>query len=85
MPLATVVLGVGGAFFTTSMSSDKALADQVGFYELDDDHPCVQSIMCQTVDNGQICSTIVSGTTYTLKGKVTPNAASCAVTLWRKP
>lgn len=85
LPIATVVLGVGGAFTTTSMSSTKTLADQIGFYELDENRPCVQSSMCQTVDNGQICSAIVSGTNHILKGKTTPNALTCPVTLWRKP
>lgn len=85
LPMATVVLGIAGAFTTTSMGSNKAFADQRGYYELDDEDACQQSIMCQNVENPIICSTTVLGTPHILKGKVASTDFTCPVTLWQKP
>ena len=45
MPLATLVLGIAGAFTTTSMASSKSLADVNGRYFVDEDDPCHDSMV----------------------------------------
>lgn len=77
VPVATVLLGTAGAFVTTSAGTSKTLVDAQGHYYLNAQRPCVESIMCQTVDNGQICT---SGA-FVLKGL----DEGCTQPLWKKP
>jgi hypothetical protein len=80
MPLATVVLGLAGAFVTTSMGSAESFAQVRGHYFLNAQQPCVQSVMCQDTDNGFICT---SPTNVTLYGKISATSADCQLPLWK--
>jgi hypothetical protein len=80
LSLATVVLGISGAFVTTSMGSATTAADQRGYRFVDEDHPCVEDIMCSNTFNTTICS---SGGSQ-LWGKANPSINNCEVTLYKK-
>lgn len=74
-PVAVAVLGIAGAFTTTSMSSDKVLDNRQAYKQISG--TCVdQGIMCQT-DFGPVCK---SGT-VTLWGKA-PGSSTCTVPLY---
>jgi hypothetical protein len=81
MPAAVVVLGVGGAFVTTSMSSTKGIANVQGYKFVSQAEPCRAEIMCSNVFNATICT---SGSSQ-LYGKATPNAANCDLPLYKIP
>lgn len=77
LPVATAVLGVAGAFATTSMGS-RDVVDQRGYFR-DSQEVCQESIMCQTENNNVICS----DGSHELWGKATPNA-DCDIRLYQK-
>jgi hypothetical protein len=79
MPLAVMVLGIATAFTTTSMSSTKALTLVQGYKFISQTDPCHIDAMCSNVVTPNICT---SGTTQ-LWGKVSPNALTCDVKLYR--
>ncbi|MFH6997383.1 DUF6520 family protein [Flavobacterium sp. FlaQc-57] len=81
MPAAVVILGVGGAFATTSMSSTKGIADVQGYRYVSQAEPCRAEVMCSNVFNSTICT---SGSNQ-LFGKPTPNAANCDLPLYKIP
>jgi hypothetical protein len=81
MPLAVMVLGIATAFTTTSMSSTKALANVQGYRFVSQADPCHVDIMCSNVFSATICT---SGSNQ-IWGKVTPNAPTCALTLYKIP
>lgn len=81
MPAAVVVLGVGGAFVTTSMSSTKALANVQGYRYVSQADPCHAQQQCSTVFNANICT---SGGSQ-LYGKANPNVNVCDVPLYKIP
>lgn len=80
MPLAVMVLGIAGAFVTTSMSSTKTLANVQGYRFVSQAEPCQEDAMCSTVFSTNICTS--SGGAQ-LKGKASPNAP-CDITLYKK-
>lgn len=79
MPLAVMVLGIAGAFTTTSMSSTKALTNVTGYRFVSQMRPCVADIQCQLEYNGVICT---SGSN-TLWHKPNPNVDICDVPLYK--
>ena len=79
MPLAVMVLGIATAFTTTSMSSTKALAPVQGYKFISQADPCHIDAMCSNVVSVNLCT---SGSSH-LWGKVTPNAPTCDVKLYR--
>lgn len=79
MPLAVMVLGVGGAFTTTSMSSTEALSHVTGYKFISAQNKCQSSTMCDTNDTGTICT---NGGAR-LWGKVDPLDTDCPVELYR--
>ena len=79
MPLAVMVLGIATAFTTTSMSSTKALSLVQGYKFISQADPCHIDTMCSNVVTPNICT---SGTTQ-LWGKLSPNAPTCDVKLYR--
>ncbi|MEO8255332.1 MAG: DUF6520 family protein [Flavobacterium sp.] len=81
MPAAVVVLGVGGAFVTTSMSSTKALANVQGYRYVSQAEPCRAETQCSNIFNATICT---SGGAQ-LFGKANPNANVCDVPLYKIP
>ena len=81
MPAAVVILGVGGAFATTSMSSTKGIADVQGYRYVSQAEPCRAEVMCSNVFNSTICT---SGSNQ-LFGKPSPNAANCDLPLYKIP
>lgn len=83
MPLAIAVLGIGGAFTTTSMNSSKSLAHVAGYQFISASNPCNEVKMCQTDNNGILCRVNDEvPTSPLLKGKV-QGAPTCAQTLYR--
>lgn len=56
MPLAVMVLGILGAFTTTSMSSDEVLSQVTGYRFLSTEEPCHAEIMCQTEFSPDACT-----------------------------
>ncbi|MFC6095695.1 hypothetical protein ACFPVY_03470 [Flavobacterium qiangtangense] len=84
LPFAVAILGIAGAFTTTSMSSSKVLANQQGHQFISASVPCKEVKMCQTENNGILCRVNDADlSSPVLKGKITPSAASCPVTLYR--
>jgi hypothetical protein len=81
MPLAVMVLGIAGAFMTTSMSSTKSLTNVQGYRFVSQKEPCRIDAMCSNVFSTNICTS--SGGAQ-LKGKVSANAP-CDVTLYKIP
>ncbi|MFV8351739.1 hypothetical protein [Flavobacterium sp. XS2P14] len=81
MPLAVMVVGIAGAFLTTSMSSTKALTNVQGYRNVSQQNPCHIDAMCSNVFSTTLCTS--SGGAQ-LKGKVSPNAP-CDVTLYKIP
>lgn len=81
MPLAIAVVGVAGAFVTTSMSSTKSLANVQGYRFVSQVDPCHVDAMCSNVFSANICTS--SGGAQ-LKGKASLNAP-CDVTLYKIP
>ena len=81
MSLTVIVLGIGTAFTTTSMSSTKALSNVQGYRFVSQADPCHVDIMCSTIQSATICT---SGSNQ-LWGKVTPNAVTCPLTLYKIP
>jgi hypothetical protein len=81
MPLAVMIVGIAGAFVTTSMSSTKTLANVQGYRFVSQADPCHVDAMCSSASSANICTS--SGGTQ-LKGKVSPNAP-CDVTLFKIP
>ncbi|RKS03037.1 DUF6520 family protein [Flavobacterium sp. 102] len=79
MPLAVMVLGIATAFTTTSMSSTKALVPVQGYKFISQADPCHIDAMCSNVVSVNLCT---SGSSQ-LWGKVTPNAPTCDVKLYR--
>lgn len=80
MPIGIAVLGVAGAFVTTSMKSTSSLADQPGYRFLNAANPCVMVKEC-TTDGTVICK---SGT-ITLWGKESEDLAHpCNVQLYER-
>lgn len=79
MPLAVMVLGAAGAFVTTSAASTDALAARQGYKFISQADPCHIDAMCSDVVTPNLCT---SGSTQ-LWGKVTPNAPTCNVQLYR--
>lgn len=80
MPLAVMVLGIAGAFTTTSMSS--APATQVtGYRFVSQMQPCVADIKCQLEFTPTVCT---SGSN-TLWHKPNPNINVCDVPLYKIP
>lgn len=69
-PLAVMVLGIAGAFTTTSMSSTKALTAEQGYIFVSPVDRCHESIMCDTQE-GDLCK-LSDGTTQ-VWGKDTPS------------
>ena len=81
MPLAVMVLGVAGAFTTTSMSSTKSLANVQGYRFVSQADPCHLDVMCSNVFSATVCT---SGSNQ-LWGKTNPNAATCQIPLYKIP
>jgi hypothetical protein len=81
MPAAVVILGVGGAFATTSMSSTKGIANVQGYRYVSQADPCHAQQQCSNVFNSTICT---SGSNQ-LFGKATPNAVNCDLPLYKIP
>ncbi|MBG6109820.1 hypothetical protein IWX84_000681 [Flavobacterium sp. CG_9.10] len=79
MPLAVMVLGVAGAFITTSMSSTKALANVQGYRFVSQADPCHLDLMCSNVVTANVCT---SGSNQ-LWGKTNPSAATCQIPLYK--
>lgn len=83
MPLAVAVLGIGGAFTTTSMSSSKTLAHVAGYQFVSASNPCDEVKMCQTDNSGILCRVNdTAPNSPLLKGK-SQGAPTCAQTLYR--
>ncbi len=80
MPAAVVVLGVGGAFATTSMSSTKGIANAQGYRYVSQADPCHAQQMCSTIN-----STICTSGSNQLFGKANPNVNVCDVPLYKLP
>jgi hypothetical protein len=78
MPAAVMILGAGGAFVTTSMSSTKGIANVQGYRYLSQADPCHAEQQCST-SNTTICT---SGSTQ-LFGKANPSANICNVPLYK--
>lgn len=77
MPLAIAVLGIAGAFTTTSMAGNKVLDQRQAYKQLS--NTCVdQGFMCQT-ETGDICKSVDD---VTLWGKPSIGASTCAVPLY---
>ncbi|TGD58971.1 DUF6520 family protein [Flavobacterium humi] len=81
MPAAVVILGSGGAFVTTSMSSTKGLANVQGYRFVSQADPCHAQQLCSNVFNPTICT---SGSNQ-LFGKANPNVNVCDVPLYKIP
>ena len=79
MPLAVMIVGIAGAFVTTSMSSTKPLAPVQGYRFVSQAEPCKADTECSDVFRPTICTS--SGGAQ-LKGKATPNAP-CDITLYK--
>lgn len=84
MPAAAAVLGIAGAFATTSMSSSKTAVNWEGHQYVSDQELCSSVKMCQTENSGELCR-VVDGviTSPQLKGKLNPSDADCPLTLYR--
>lgn len=83
MPLAVAVLGIGGAFTTTSMNSSKSLAHVVGYQFVSASNPCDEVKMCQTDNNGILCRVNDEVPTSPLLKGWPQGAATCSQTLYR--
>lgn len=81
MPAAVVILGVGGAFTTTSMSSTKGLANVQGYRYVSQADPCHAQQLCSTINIAPVCTT---GSNQ-LFGKANPNVNVCDVPLYKIP
>lgn len=80
MPMAIVLLGIGGAFVTTSAADAPAVVNQQGYRIVAGANPCETDLMCRT-EFGDVCK---SGS-ITLWGKVHPSAGTCDVPLYKIP
>lgn len=78
MPLAVMIVGISGAFVTTSMSSTKTLTNVQGYRFVSQAQPCEADVECNNI-SGAICT---SSGGAVLKGKAVPNAP-CDVTLYK--
>lgn len=83
MPLAIAVLGIGGAFTTTSMNSSKSLAHVVGYQFISASTPCDEVKMCQTENNGILCRVNDAVPTSPLLKAKPQGSAACSQTLYR--
>lgn len=81
MPLAVIVLGIAGAFVTTSMSSTKSLSTVQGYRFVSQADPCHAELMCSNIVTPTICT---SGGQQ-LWGKVNPSVNVCNVPLYKIP
>mgnify|MGYP003610434747 FL=1 len=82
MPVAVAILGIAGAFATTSMASNKASVNVWGHKFTSSAVPCAEIKMCQTENNGILCRVDdVDDTSLQLKGKISPTV--CPTTLYR--
>lgn len=82
MPIAVAVLGIAGAFTTTSMTTNKTVANVWGHKFTSAAIPCDQVKMCQTENNGILCRVNdADESSSQLKGKVAP--MSCPTILYR--
>jgi len=83
MPIAVAVLGIGGAFMTTSMNSSKSGAHVTGYQFISAAKPCEAVKMCQTENNGLLCRVDDAlPSSPLLKGQAV-GSPNCAQTLYR--
>jgi hypothetical protein len=75
---AVMVLGGGGAFVTTSMSSTKGIANVQGYRYVSQADPCHAQQLCSTIN-----STICTSGSNQLFGKANPNVNVCDVPLYK--
>lgn len=79
MPVATLVLGVAGAFTTTSMASGKAPTILYGRYYVSNSDPChLSTVQCTDVFNNNGACTSPSGTLWKMD-----SPASCETPLYK--
>lgn len=86
MPIAVAVLGIGGAFVSTSMSSgSKTVAQKMGHRIVAGQSPCeLTQQTCQTENNGTLCRVdYTNPSSPQLWGKITPSASNCPEVLYR--
>ncbi|MFH7018608.1 DUF6520 family protein [Flavobacterium sp. FlaQc-47] len=79
VPLAVIILGGAGAFATTSMSTNKAVEERMGYRYLSEQEPCHEENECSTVNNNVICTSTVGS--HQLFDQQSPN--SCDVPLYK--
>lgn len=85
MPVAAAILGIAGAFTTTSMSSSKVLIPWQGHQYISQTEPCKSVKMCQTESNNFLCRVNDAvPTSPQLKGKYEITDDQCPLTLYRK-
>jgi hypothetical protein len=73
------VAAIGGAFAFKAVEA-KTVAPHIGY--TDWNSPCQASVSCDTFDNDILCTAIVGGQPRQAKGKTTPQATSCTLTLY---
>jgi hypothetical protein len=78
-PIAVVLLAITGAF-ASQASSSKPVALQTGW--IDSPSPCQIEVSCRT-EVGPVCTMFHQGQTKQAYGKVNPNDATCAKTLYK--
>ena len=84
MPIATAILGIAGAFATTSMGTAEARVSTMGHRFISSATPCDPVKLCQTENTGVICRVIdADPNSAVLTGKVSTVDQFCPIPLYR--
>lgn len=84
IPVATAILGIAGAFSTTSMGSSETRVATMGHRYISPTVPCDRVKECQTENTGIACRVIDSDpNSAQLTAKTSPNDKFCPIPLYR--